>query len=96
MNNDLEQNQKKPTFEEWLSTRTDTIESDCGCVSTETFYHWLKVAYEAAQAVPDGWNLAPDEATLAMITLLGMTGSFESMQHKYKNMLAAAHKPESE
>lgn len=39
--------QAKPTFEEWLSSRTGTIEVDCGCVTTEAFYHWLKVAYEA-------------------------------------------------
>lgn len=47
-------------------------------------------------AIPDGWKLVPEEATLAMLTLLGMTGSFEFMQQKYKNMLAAAPKPESE
>lgn len=44
----------------------------------------------------EGWRLAPEEATIAMLTLLGMTGSFEFMQQKYKNMLAAAPKPESE
>lgn len=43
-----------------------------------------------------GWKLVPEEATIAMLTLLGMTGSFEFMQQKYKNMLAATPKPESE
>lgn len=42
----------------------------------------------------DGWKLVPEEATIAMLTLLGMTGSFEFMQQKYKNMLAAAPKPD--
>lgn len=51
--------QHKPTFEDWLSSRTDTIEVDCGCVTTEAFYHWLKVAYEStpqpAHTEQDGW-----------------------------------------
>ena len=51
---------------------------------------------QPAHTEQDGWRLVPEEATLAMLTLLGMTGSFESMQIKYKNMLAAAPKPESE
>ncbi|HDL6962257.1 TPA: hypothetical protein PXM28_001499 [Yersinia enterocolitica] len=46
--------------------------------------------------IPEDWKLVPIEATLAMLTLLGMTGSFESMQKKYKNMLSAAPKSESE
>ncbi len=44
--------------------------------------------------IPEGWKLVPIEATLAMLTLLGLTGSFESMQERYANMLAAV--PESE
>ena len=48
------------------------------------------------RVIRDGWKLVPEEATIAMLTLLGMTGSFEFMQQKYKNMLAAAPKPESE
>lgn len=49
--------QGRPTFEDWLSSRTDTIEVDCGCVTTEAFYHWLKVAYEAtpSHTEQDGW-----------------------------------------
>lgn len=40
--------------------------------------------------LPDGWAMVPEEATIAMLTLLGLTGSFDFMQQKYKNMLAAA------
>lgn len=43
--------------------------------------------------IPDGWKLVPIEPTLAMLTLLGLTGSFESMLERYANMLDAA--PES-
>ncbi|HDL6963427.1 TPA: hypothetical protein PXM28_002746 [Yersinia enterocolitica] len=43
--------------------------------------------------IPEGWKLVPKEATIAMLTLLGLTGSFDSMQHRYAEMLAAA--PES-
>ncbi|HHW4124623.1 TPA: hypothetical protein ACUU9N_001509 [Yersinia enterocolitica] len=44
--------------------------------------------------MPDGWKLVPIEPTLAMLTLLGLTGSFESMLERYANMLDAA--PERE
>ncbi|EOT7595328.1 TPA: hypothetical protein RFB63_003404 [Yersinia enterocolitica] len=54
--------------------------------------------YEAPQLnspeIPDGWKLVPIEPTLAMLTLLGLTGSFESMLERYANMLDAA--PERE
>ncbi|ELI8121007.1 hypothetical protein RSF44_000259 [Yersinia enterocolitica] len=44
--------------------------------------------------IPDSWKLVPIEPTLAMLTLLGLTGSFESMLERYANMLDAA--PERE
>ncbi|HCA4535715.1 TPA: DUF551 domain-containing protein [Escherichia coli] len=33
------------------------IDVDCGCVSTETLLHWMRVAYEAGNSpvIPDGW-----------------------------------------
>lgn len=37
-------------FEEWLSHQDGIIEVDCGCVTTEAFYHWMRVAYEAGSA----------------------------------------------
>ncbi len=40
--------------------------------------------------IPDDWKLVPIEPTLAMLTLLGLTGSFESMLERYANMLDAA------
>lgn len=43
---------------------------------------------------PKKWKLVPIEPTLAMLTLLGLTGSFESMLERYANMLDAA--PEKE
>lgn len=43
---------------------------------------------------PKKWKLVPIEPTLAMLTLLGLTGSFESMLERYANMLDAA--PERE
>ena len=32
-------------FEEWLSQQNGVIEVDCGCVTAEAFYHWMRVAY---------------------------------------------------
>ncbi|HHT0502716.1 TPA: DUF551 domain-containing protein [Raoultella ornithinolytica] len=48
-------------FEEWLSQQNGVIEVDCGCVTTEAFYHWMRVAYEAgnSQVIPDGYRLQP-------------------------------------
>ncbi|MCK6793694.1 DUF551 domain-containing protein, partial [Enterobacter kobei] len=36
---------------------TGTIDVECGCVMTEVFFHWLRVAYEAGNSpvIPDGW-----------------------------------------
>ncbi|HDL7955720.1 TPA: hypothetical protein PXP91_004439 [Yersinia enterocolitica] len=54
----------------------------------------VRVLYERPQLnspeIPDGWKLVPIEPTLAMLTLLGLTGSFESMLERYANMLDAA------
>ncbi|GKP45240.1 hypothetical protein NUKP43_09760 [Klebsiella quasipneumoniae] len=38
-------------FEEWLAQQDGVIEVDCGCVTTEVFYHWLRVAYEAGNSL---------------------------------------------
>ncbi|MBX8914494.1 hypothetical protein DNK77_25780 [Enterobacter cloacae complex sp.] len=42
-------------FEQWLSQQTGTIDVECGCVMTEVFFHWLRVAYEAGNSpvIPD-------------------------------------------
>lgn len=41
-------------FEEWLSQQDGVIEVDCGCVTTEEFYHWMRVAYEAVTLTNEG------------------------------------------
>ena len=57
-------------FEEWLSQQDGIIEVDCGCVTTEAFYHWMRVAYEAgnSQVIPDGWT-CNDKANAALMML---------------------------
>ena len=59
----------KLPFEQWLSQQTGTIDVECGCVMTEVFFHWLRVAYEAGYSpvIPDGWKLVPVEPTEDMI-----------------------------
>lgn len=44
-------------FEQWLEQQREKIEVDCGCVSTETLMHWMRMAYEAGDSpvTPDGW-----------------------------------------
>ncbi|HCF6509607.1 TPA: DUF551 domain-containing protein [Klebsiella pneumoniae] len=57
-------------FEEWLSQQNGVIEVDCGCVTYEAFYHWMRVAYEAgnSQVIPDGWT-CNDKANAALMML---------------------------
>lgn len=57
-------------FEEWLSQQNGIIEVDCGCVTSEAFYHWMRVAYEAgnSQVIPDGWT-CNDKANAALMML---------------------------
>ncbi|MGQ4595457.1 hypothetical protein ACUIG4_26550 [Raoultella ornithinolytica] len=52
-------------FEEWLSQQDGVIEVDCGCVTTEAFYHWMRVAYEAGNSpvIPEGYVMVPKEMT---------------------------------
>lgn len=59
-------------FEEWLSQQNGVIEVDCGCVTTEAFYHWMRVAYEAGNspAIPDGYVMVPDDLKEAAADLL--------------------------
>ncbi|HFI8181767.1 TPA: DUF551 domain-containing protein [Escherichia coli] len=47
----------KLSFEQWLSQQTGTIDVECGCIMTEVFFHWLRVAYEAGNSpvTPDCW-----------------------------------------
>ncbi|HFT1159114.1 hypothetical protein [Escherichia coli] len=42
-----ESNTCRLNFEQWLEQQRGKIDVDCGCVSTETFMHWLRVAYES-------------------------------------------------
>lgn len=55
-------------FEEWLSQQDGVIEVDCGCVTTEAFYHWMRVAYEAGNSpvIPEGYVMVPKEPTAQM------------------------------
>lgn len=57
-------------FEEWLSQQNGVIEVDCGCVTSEAFYHWMRVAYDAgnSQVIPDGWT-CNDKANAALMML---------------------------
>lgn len=59
----------KLPFDQWLSQQTGTIDVECGCVMTEVFFHWLRVAYEAGNSpvIPDGWVMVPIEPTEHMI-----------------------------
>ncbi|EKI1445900.1 DUF551 domain-containing protein [Escherichia coli] len=45
------------TLEQWLEQQHGKIDVDCGCVSTETLMHWMRVAYEAGNSpvTPESW-----------------------------------------
>lgn len=81
-------------FEEWLSQQNGVIEVDCGCVTTEAFYHWMRVAYEAGNSpvVPDGYVMVPKEPASEMVKKMRYhVGSYDrNIRDGYKAMLAAA------
>lgn len=87
----------KLPFEQWLSQQTGTIDVECGCVMTEVFFHWLRVAYEAGNSpvLPDGWKLVPVELTGAMTN--AMTDAILDDLHNvdiWRSVLAAAPQQE--
>lgn len=69
----------KLPFEQWVSQRNEKIDVDCGCVTTEAFFHWLRIAYEAGNSpvVPDDWQLVPKQITLEMECALSRADSYE-------------------
>ncbi|MCJ1815702.1 hypothetical protein [Klebsiella quasipneumoniae] len=80
-------------FEEWLSQQNGVIEVDCGCVTTEAFYHWMRVAYEAGNSpvIPDGYVMVPKEPTDGMLAAAKeWTGLTSTAEVVYIKMLAAA------
>lgn len=81
----------KLPFEQWLSQQTGTIDVECGCVMTEVFFHWLRVAYEAGNSpvMPDGWVLVPIEPTYQMCEAMGLQWESPRFPDRYKAMLAA-------
>lgn len=62
----------KLDFEQWLEQQRGKIDVDCGCVSTETFMHWLRVAYEAGNYpdIPDSSVPAPGKGVPANVSEL--------------------------
>ncbi|EMO7795389.1 hypothetical protein ACB462_002640 [Klebsiella pneumoniae] len=78
-------------FEEWLAQQDDVIEVECGCVTTEAFYHWMRVAYEAGNspAIPDGYVMVPKEPTEEMLQASYREASVYSPT-AYRAMIAAA------
>ena len=65
-------------FEEWLSQQNGVIEVDCGCVTTEAFYHWMRVAYEAGNSpvIPDGYVMVPMRLTAENGAKGALSGEF--------------------
>lgn len=54
----------KLDFEQWLEQQRGKIDVDCGCVSSETFMHWLRVAYVAGNHpdFPDSSQQSPKKS----------------------------------
>ena len=88
----------KLPFEQWLSQQSGTIDVECGCVMTEVFFHWLRVAYEAGKSpvIPDGWVILPDDPTQAMMNAwLSEVANWRGHASGYRAMIAAAPKLEA-
>ncbi|HGU2887350.1 TPA: hypothetical protein ACM8FK_002112 [Escherichia coli O103:H2] len=75
----------KLDFEQWLEQQRGEIDVDCGCVSAETFMHWLRVAYEAGNYpdIPDSSVPAPGK---------GVTGErIRIKPHVYRELVNRLH-----
>ena len=61
---ELESKAYKLDFEQWLEQQRGKIDVDCGCVSAETFMHWLRVAYVAGNHpdFPDSSQQSPKKS----------------------------------
>ncbi|EPE7502080.1 hypothetical protein ACSL9U_004164 [Escherichia coli] len=59
-----ESNTCRLNFEQWLEQQRGKIDVDCGCVSAETFMHWLRVAYVAGNHpdFPDSSQQSPKKS----------------------------------
>lgn len=70
-------------FEEWLSQQNGVIEVDCGCVTTEAFYHWMRVAYEAGNSpvIPDGWIPVSERMPENDVSVLTFDGMYRRVHH---------------
>lgn len=80
-------------FEEWLSQQDGVIEVDCGCVTTEAFYHWMRVAYESGNSplIPEGCVMVPKEPTPEMLAVINEAiKSMRGSAATYARVLAAA------
>ncbi|HGX0719079.1 TPA: hypothetical protein ACNR1A_004344 [Escherichia coli] len=80
-----ESNTCRLNFAHWLEQQRGKIDVDCGCVSTETFMHWLRVAYEAGNYpdIPDSSVPAPGK---------GVTGErIRIKPHVYRELVNRLH-----
>ncbi|MGS5853113.1 hypothetical protein AB2P75_01130 [Escherichia coli] len=68
----------KLPFEQWLSKQTGTIDVECGCVMTEVFFNWLRVAYDAGNSpvIPDGLSTVCAEAYQVVGVMADALGVF--------------------
>ena len=82
---ELESKTYRLDFGQWLEQQRGKIDVDCGCVSTETFMHWLRVAYEAGNYpdIPDSSVPAPGK---------GVTGErIRIKPHVYRELVNRLH-----
>ena len=98
----------KLPFEQWLSQQTGTIDVECGCVMTEVFYHWLRVAYEAGNSpvIHDGLVAVPVDMTpeqmravqlnseLGAYAAANLSGAYSLFREFWDVAIAAAPKQE--
>lgn len=59
-------NRDELPFDQWLSQQNGKIDVDCGCVTTEAFFHWLRVAYESGNELLPSIKPAPELDSVAI------------------------------
>lgn len=79
----------KLPFDKWLSQQYEPVDVDCGCVTTEAFNHWLRVAYEAGNSpvTPDGWVACSERMPEAGVKVLCFPVNDEPIHATYNGQV---------
>ncbi|MEP9179720.1 hypothetical protein ABKT77_13205 [Enterobacter cloacae] len=81
----------KLPFAHWLSQQNEPIDVDCGCVTTEAFFHWLRIAYDAGNS-----PVVPDEVLSAVRKVARIRADFDDFDGDRRGIVDCLDEAEQE